>query len=69
MYICICNEITDSDISDAVDDGVRNLLQLRQITGCSSGCGSCKELAAEVLQQILAEKRETQSYLPVMHIA
>jgi len=69
MYICVCNAVTDSDIHAAVDSGVRNFKQLRKVTGCSSTCGSCKELAVEVLEQALTNKMEVKSLLPVMQLA
>lgn len=69
MYVCICNAITDSDIQNAVDDGVRNLKQLSRLTGCAVTCGCCKEMAVEVLQQAVAEKREQSISLPVLQMA
>jgi bacterioferritin-associated ferredoxin len=69
MYVCVCNAVTDSDIRKAVDDGVRNLRQLSQMTGCSTTCGCCKDMAVEVLKQSLAENRVTQRALPVMQMA
>ena len=68
MYVCVCNAVTDSDIRKAVDEGVRNIKQLRRTTGCSSICGSCRDEAIEVLQHALAEKREITSLIPVMQI-
>ena len=69
MYVCICNAVTDSDIRNAVDSGVRTMSQLRQRTGCANTCGCCKELAVEVLQDSLAATRESQFELPIMQIA
>ncbi len=69
MYVCICNSVTDSDIRSAVDEGVRNLAQLRRKTACSSSCGSCREEAREILQLALAEKRQAREALPVLQIA
>jgi bacterioferritin-associated ferredoxin len=58
MYICICNAVTDSDIRQAVDGGVRNLRQLKQQTGCSTGCGNCQQAAREALNDALRERRD-----------
>jgi bacterioferritin-associated ferredoxin len=69
MYVCLCNAITDSDIRNAVDEGVRNLKQLRQITDCGATCGSCNEMALEVLQQAITIKRQSESLLPIMQLA
>ena len=56
MYVCICKAVTDADIREAVDGGVRNLRQLSQRTGCSSGCGRCASAAREVLRDARREK-------------
>ena len=69
MYVCICNAVTDSEIRNAVEDGVRNLRQLRQATRCGATCGSCNEMALDVLQQALSNKRETHNPLPIMQMA
>jgi bacterioferritin-associated ferredoxin len=69
MYVCVCNTVTDSDIRRAVEDGVRNLKQLRQQTGCTSTCGSCTEMAVEVLQYELSNKRESHGLLTIMQLA
>jgi bacterioferritin-associated ferredoxin len=60
--------VTDSDIRNAVNDGVRNLKQLRQITSCGATCGSCKEMAGEILEQALADERNTRNLIPVMQL-
>jgi len=69
MYVCICNAVTDSDIRNAVEDGVRNMKQLGQETGCSSTCGCCRDMAREILQQALEESRGFRQLLPGMQMA
>lgn len=56
MYVCICNAVTDSDIRRAVDNGVRNIRQLKMETGCSTNCGSCEMTAREILDETLRER-------------
>ena len=69
MYVCICNSVTDSVIRNAVNDGVRTLGQLKQTTGCGTTCGSCKDMAFEVLQQALTERRGVQPLQSIMQLA
>ena len=69
MYVCICNAVTDSEIRNAVDDGVRNLKQLSRLNGCGVTCGSCQDMAADLIKQTIAEKREQAFALPVMQLA
>ena len=66
MFVCVCNAVTDSDIRKAVNEGVRNLNQLKRTTGCGSKCGTCKDEAVEVLQHALVEKRESLGFIPIL---
>lgn len=69
MYVCVCNAVTERDIHEAVDSGVQNMKQLTRMTGCSSTCGCCQDMAAEVLADAMAEKRDFKSLLPVLQMA
>ena len=51
MYICICNAVTERAIRDAALSGVRTLPELSRRTGCADCCGSCADLANEILEQ------------------
>ena len=51
MYVCLCKAVTDSDIVEAANGGVRTMRQLARETGCSSNCGRCAVTAAEILGQ------------------
>lgn len=53
MYVCICNAVTDHAIREAAESGVRDVAELRQRTGCGDCCGSCEDLAAEILHETL----------------
>ncbi|MEM7432270.1 MAG: bacterioferritin-associated ferredoxin [Pseudomonadota bacterium] len=57
MYVCICNAVTEKQVREAADNGVRNLWQLQSTLGVATNCGSCKDHAAEILR----EHRERQS--------
>jgi bacterioferritin-associated ferredoxin len=56
MYICICHAVTDTDIRDAVDNGVSSFSELSFKTGCSTQCGSCLSRAREVMDKALQAK-------------
>ena len=51
MYVCICSAVTDSQIREAEESGVRDLWDLQSALGVASGCGSCKEAASEILRE------------------
>jgi bacterioferritin-associated ferredoxin len=66
MYVCICNAITESDVLEAVEAGAEDLWDLQSATGLASGCGSCKEVAADMLREGRSRRRqfEPQAYVP-----
>ena len=56
MYVCLCTGVTDRDIQRAAEAGCRDLAELTMRTGCGSNCGSCRDLAAELLTQAHATR-------------
>jgi len=66
MYVCLCNGVTDRTIRDAAASGVTTLSELQRRTGCAGACGSCADLA----EQILHESQARQPFaLPVLAAA
>lgn len=57
MYVCICNAVTDRQIRAAADQGVTSMAELSRRTGCSDCCGSCADLASEILAAAVAVRR------------
>ena len=55
MYVCICHGISDRDIRKAAEDGCREVHELTMRTGLGSGCGSCLDLASEILHEARAQ--------------
>ena len=51
MYVCICNAVTDKQIRKVAESGVQDLWGLQRELGVGSGCGSCKEMASEILRK------------------
>ncbi|MEO7430835.1 MAG: (2Fe-2S)-binding protein [Dokdonella sp.] len=66
MYVCICNAVTDRAIRDAASDGVRSFAELRQRTGCGDCCGSCEDLARDILDSAVQGRVLD---LPLMSVA
>jgi bacterioferritin-associated ferredoxin len=54
MYICICNGVTDRDIRQAVEAGCRSVPELTMRTGAGATCGSCLDLAAQLMDEARA---------------
>ena len=58
MYVCICNGITDKQISAAVAKGATSLQELHDELGVASQCGSCSEFALSLIE-------ESQALVPI----
>jgi len=56
VYVCICNGITDHAIREAADAGCRSLPELTMRTGVGANCGSCLDMAAEILEHARARR-------------
>jgi len=68
MYVCICNAITDKQIRQAAESGVKDLWGLQRELGVAVGCGSCKEMASEILRENskASAPREPVTYQPAV---
>lgn len=57
MYVCLCNQVTDRDIRDAVaNEGACCMRDLQRRLGVASSCGCCAPCAREVLMNALRER-------------
>ncbi|QOY63044.1 bacterioferritin-associated ferredoxin [Lysobacter sp. H21R4] len=56
MYVCICNGITDHDIRQAAEAGCDSMAELTMRTGAGSCCGSCVDMASELLEETRAAR-------------
>ena len=50
MYVCLCNGVTENDIREAAAAGCRSMAELTMRTGAGANCGSCVDMATEVLE-------------------
>lgn len=53
MIVCVCNNISEREIRQAVDLGVSSMAELRRDLGVATCCGKCHTCAKEVLQERL----------------
>jgi bacterioferritin-associated ferredoxin len=51
VYVCICNGVTDHQIRQAAEQGVASVAELTMRTGCGATCGSCLEMASDLLEK------------------
>ena len=67
MYVCICNGVTDRDIRQAAEAGCRTVAELTMRTGCGATCGTCLDMAADLL--VAARPRDASLELPILQAA
>ena len=66
MYVCICNGVTDHQIREAAEQGVATVGELTMRTGCGASCGSCLDMAADLLHKA---RNTSPLGLPVLGLA
>lgn len=49
MYVCVCKAVTDTQIKQAIDNGVCTRKQLFQCFGVGGDCGKCNKQVKELL--------------------
>lgn len=60
MYVCLCQGITDKQIRAAVAGGATTLEAVRHTLGVASQCGSCGDLAGEIVSESLEDRDQSQ---------
>lgn len=59
MIVCVCNNISDREIRQAVDMGLTTMAELRRDLGVATCCGKCHPCAKGVLNEHLKHLNET----------
>jgi bacterioferritin-associated ferredoxin len=57
MIVCVCNNVSDGKIRQAVENGVTSMSQLRNELEVGMCCGKCHACAKRVLRECVAESR------------
>ena len=63
MYVCICNQVTDREIRDAVFAGATRLRDIQRDLGVATGCGKCARTAKCVLREAVADRFDSTQML------
>lgn len=53
MIVCVCNNVSDRKIRQAVDAGASSMSELRTNLGVATCCGKCASCAKQVLRECL----------------
>jgi bacterioferritin-associated ferredoxin len=66
MIVCICNNISDRKIRQAVDEGMTSMIELRDHLEVGTCCGKCHACAKRVLRECLADTQSAQQAQPML---
>lgn len=57
MFVCVCHGITDKQIENAVrENGVGNMRELKKQLGVGSQCGSCVNMAQDIIDMTIVDE-------------
>jgi len=63
MYVCICKNVTDRQIRQAVyQQDVSSIRELRACLGACDQCGKCVRDAREIIQGATSDRRLLQTH-------
>jgi bacterioferritin-associated ferredoxin len=65
MIVCVCNNVSDRKIRQAVESGVTSMSQLRDELEIGTCCGKCHSCAKRVLRECMAADTHSASQ-PIM---
>ncbi len=51
MFICICKQVTDRQIKEAVSNGAASFTDVQSELGVATQCGECKNHARQCMRQ------------------
>jgi bacterioferritin-associated ferredoxin len=51
MYVCVCRAVTEKQVREAVQNGVRSMRGLREQLGVAAECGRCARCAQDILKE------------------
>lgn len=54
--ICNCMQVSEQEILDAIEDGVRNFLELQERTKIATACGQCRDIAEAFFSKHQSQK-------------
>ncbi len=56
MIVCVCNNVSDRKIRQAVDEGMSSMSELHENLGIGTCCGKCRSCAKSVLRECLGNQ-------------
>lgn len=61
MIVCVCNNISEGRIHQAVQAGMTTMTELRKELGVATSCGKCHSCAKHVLRECLSSSETSRN--------
>jgi bacterioferritin-associated ferredoxin len=58
MYVCICNALTEADVSRCLEAGAATPAEIYKAAGCRPNCGICKDHLEDLIREKAPETAE-----------
>lgn len=55
MYVCLCRDITDQDIKDAIANGAESYREVRDLLDLGTCCGRCAPEAKMIISDEVSQ--------------
>ena len=65
MIVCICHNVSDSQIKTAIQQGLNSIPLLSENLSIGTSCGKCKSCIKEILYDCLPEDGQQSSFQPL----
>jgi len=67
MIVCVCSNVSDRKIRQAVDSGLTRMSELRDQLEVGTCCGKCNSCAKSILRECLAKAQPNAMQPIVFH--
>lgn len=64
MYVCICNALTDKELSEVAYQGARTVDDAFRMLGTEVCCGQCRCMAEDVIESTPVKSADCESQGP-----
>ena len=55
-HVCVCKGVPEIRIISAVrNEGAKTFAEVQQLTGCSTGCGTCEGRVRELIEKTISQ--------------
>jgi|KBSSwiStaDraftv2_1062776.scaffolds.fasta_scaffold6554167_2 bacterioferritin-associated ferredoxin len=62
MIVCVCHNISESEIKAAIKSGLDDMHLLRENLGIGSCCGKCKSCTKKILRECVPHEDRKKSH-------